>query len=175
VNNKWAVGTSYINNTQQTLIEHWDAITWGIVPSPNLSGVNALYRVTAIAANDIWAVGTASVNTLVEHWDGTSWSIISSPSPGSGAKTLNGVTAISSTDVWAAGSAQTGSNGVVQTLIEHWNGINWSVVPSPNPEPSNNGSLNAVARVPGTTSQIWAVGSYADSNNTGQTLTEFYC
>ena len=175
-NNIWSVGTSFIDNThQQTLIEHWDGTTWSIVPSPNFSDVNALYQIAAISASDIWAVGTASISALIEHWDGTSWSIVSSPSPGSGVKYLNGVTAISSTNVWAGGAAQTGSNGEVQTLIEHWDGTSWNVVPSPNSEPSVNDILNAVVRVPRTSSQIWAVGSYTDSNNTGQTLTEFYC
>jgi hypothetical protein len=171
--NIWAVGDA----NHQTLIEHWDGTGWSIVPSPNLSAYNDLYGVTGVSASNIWAVGTADANTtdltMVEHWDGTNWSIISSPNPATSATPLNAVVAFSSTNIWAVGSAQSGSNGASQTLIEHWDGTGWSIVPSPNAGSSSN-RLNGLTRVPGTSSHLWTVGSYYNGTN-NQTLTESYC
>src|SRR5215469_6280943 len=63
--------------------------TQSFVPSPNAgSGANALFGVSAIASNDVWAVGEFSSvsagQTLVEHWNGVSWSVVASPNVGSG-------------------------------------------------------------------------------------------
>src|SRR3954466_3149445 len=54
-------------------------VGWNVVPSPNRGTLdNYLRGVTAVSANDIWAVGfyyNGSVQrTLTEHWDGTNWS-----------------------------------------------------------------------------------------------------
>jgi hypothetical protein len=59
-------------------------------PNPNPGAIYydiTLSGIAAIAADDIWAVGSfADANnkeqTLTEHWDGTSWSIIPSPTAG---------------------------------------------------------------------------------------------
>jgi len=47
--------------------------------------------------------------------------------------------------------------GPLLTLIMHWNGTRWTVVPSPNPEETINVALNGVAAV--TRDNIWAVGN----------------
>jgi hypothetical protein len=46
------------------------------------------------------------------------------------------------------------ASGVRQTLIEHWNGTQWSVVPSPNL--MGNNLLRGVAIV--SANDVWAVG-----------------
>ena len=63
------------------------------------------------------------------------WKLVASQSPGNDSNELDGVAADSASDVWAVGNYQT--NGVVQTLVEHWNGSAWSVVASPNPSSSD--------------------------------------
>jgi hypothetical protein len=62
------------------LVEHWDGISWTIVPTPNVGdGPNALNGIAAAGPNDIWSVGYQSVvagsasATLVLHFDGASW------------------------------------------------------------------------------------------------------
>lgn len=170
----WAVG-SFANcvpncsGPYQTLIEHWDGLSWSIVPSPNPTGSSsftALNAVTAISSSDVWAIGSfiaGSYQTLIEHWDGTKWSIVSSPNVGSSSNfnDLYSITALSSSDIWAVGNYNTATN-VEQTLTEHWNGISWSVVVSPNMGAGNNG-LQGVVAVSATS--IWAVGfSYTDTN-----------
>src|SRR5204863_1223407 len=80
-----------------------DGSTWSIAPSPNPgAGNNELYGVAAMAANDVWAVGTyyasgGPYHTLIEHWNGSSWSAVPSP-PGS---SLFG--AVAANHIWAVG------------------------------------------------------------------------
>src|SRR5262249_50714587 len=69
---------------------------------------------------------------LIQHWDGSTWSVVPSPNPGAQRDILYGTAAVSDTDVWAVGAQQSAS-GTWSTLIEHWDGTAWSVVPSPNP------------------------------------------
>ena len=170
----WAVG---FNTTTkgQTLIEHWDGSNWVVVssPSPGTQG-STLNGVKAIAANNVWAVGTSysyvsTEQTLIEHWDGTSWSTVPSPNPNS-INELSDVVRVSPTSqLWAVGYTRQGG-AVQQTLIEHWNANTWSVVNSTNPSTSGNG-LNGIAAISAT--NIWAVGSYYNTNdNAFQNLIE---
>ncbi len=170
-NDVWAVGTN-----GYTLIEHWDGIAWSVVPSPSPNSLNILNGVTAVSANDVWAVGYCvlggpSYQTLMEHWNGTSWSVVPSPSPGTRYNYLNGVAAVSSNDVWAVGYYVNGSFPDYETLVEHWNGTSWSVIPSPDPGTGYN-YLNGIAAV--SANDVWAVGYYNNSSNTAQTLVELY-
>src|SRR5207302_4872228 len=80
----WAVGYYFNNsaNANQTLIEHWNGAAWSIVSSPDSgTGSNFLTGVSAIAPNNVWAVGKYNdmnghySQRLVEHWDCTSWSL----------------------------------------------------------------------------------------------------
>lgn len=162
--NVWAVGFYFdtTRNLNSTLIEHWNGSNWIVVSSPNgsaagpksaLPGQNSLYGVTALSANDIWAVGTDSNTTLAGHWNGTSWSIVPTPNGSFGTGNLQSVAALSSTNVMAVGFTNSGENA---TLAEQWNGSSWSIVPSPNPTTTNNNVLYSISAVPGTQSYIAA-------------------
>jgi hypothetical protein len=87
----WAVG-SFSNSTQgliveETLILHWDGSQWSVVESPGPGNNNIfLSDVTALSANDVWAVGYetdihGNSQKLIEHWDGSLWSVVKSPGP----------------------------------------------------------------------------------------------
>ncbi len=151
---------------------------WSVVPSPNGSSSSGLSGVATVSANDVWAVGGSGSQlgiglTLIENWNGTSWSVVTSPNPGSQYNHLNGVTAVSASDVWAVGYYVNG-NSVTQTLVEHWNGTSWSVVPSPSPASINN-ELFSVSAV--SASDVWAVGFISTTTATGpidQTLIEHW-
>lgn len=149
---------------------------WTVVPSVNPPGDDVLTAVAATSAQDAWAVGGANLGfapqTLIEHWNGTSWSVVASPSPGTSTIIkLTGVTALSSSNAWAVGYYQDNS-GAVLTLVEHWNGSKWVVVPSPNPSGFMASQLFAVsAHSP---SDIWAAGTSQTNNNVTQTLTEHW-
>jgi hypothetical protein len=57
-------------------------------------------------------------------------------------------------DVWAVGERQDNA-GTFRTLVEHWNGRRWSVVPSPNPGATGNCLFDVAAAGP---RDAWAVG-----------------
>ena len=79
------------------------------------------------------ATGTFTESTLAERWSGGQWAIQPTPSPGTGGiDQLTGISCLSATDCTAVGiiDTQTAANG---TLVEHWDGTNWTVVPSPDP------------------------------------------
>ncbi|MDQ2807905.1 MAG: S-layer homology domain-containing protein, partial [Chloroflexota bacterium] len=171
-NDVWAVGGYSNGPLGQTLVEHWDGSAWSVFASPNVSsGTNVLFGVSALANNDVWAVGEyvngGFVQTLVEHWNGSAWSVFASPNPGSSTNILNGVSAFSSNDVWAVGYYHDNGNST-QTLVEHWNGTVWSVVPSPNSAGGAN-ELYGVSALP--SGEVWAVGDYGGPR---QTLVEQY-
>lgn len=149
-----------------------NATGWQIVPSPNRSTIsvsnNTLFGVAALSDSNVWAVGNflssnnGAINeTLTEHWNGTAWKLVSSPNMGTQGSQLLAVSAASSKDVWAVGDFQTSNNvNGNRTLIEHWNGTAWSVVPSPNP--SNEGDdLMGVAAISAT--NAWAVGFFENN------------
>jgi Putative Ig domain len=166
----WAVGQFLsASSTAQALIEHSDGHKWAVVPSPAASTENyRLVAVTAVSADDVWAVGTAQdtsgdFQTLTEHWDGTAWSIIPSPNGTGFESELNSAAAVSSTDVWAVGDSGSG------TLAEQWNGSSWTVVPSPSPGPLSN-SLNGLAVV--SAADIWAAGESVNDSGIPSTLIE---
>jgi hypothetical protein len=117
------------------------------VSSPAFPG--RLTGVTAISANDVWAVGLTAGSTLALHWNGSTWA----QDPGA---TQNGyfvgVAASSAKDVWAVGGTNWFSPS--QPLADHFNGTSWTRVGPPNP--AGGGYLNAVAAT--STINAWAVG-----------------
>jgi hypothetical protein len=140
---------------------------WQKVFSPNVSGTssvtNELLGIAAVSENDVWAVGWAQdpdgpeyvKRTLIEHFDGTAWSIVRSQNwPNDTQSVLHSVSAASATDVWAVGSSHNGYYPG-RTLIQHWDGTEWSIVPSPSPDTQVN-ELRGVAAL--AANDVWAVG-----------------
>ena len=176
-NDVWDVGyTADKNgNNQKTLTEHWDGSQWSIVPSPNTgTQANYLFAVEAISTSNVWAVGlsisSSGGSTLYLHWNGSQWNVVPSPNPGSTFYYPVEARAVSANDIWSVGSA-VNNNGVFQTLIEHWNGTKWSVVPSQNVG-SNNNSLYSVTTV--STNDVWAVGVSTNNSNNQRTLIQHW-
>ena len=180
-------GDAYaIGNSAATAVgslAHWNGTAWSPVTLPLPAGANSnttLNAISAHGAGDVWIVGTFldSANgrneTFSEHFNGTAWRVVRMPpvkSPNRNAFfQFNAVKANSPSDVWAVGD-----RGVIdvpssqKTLIEHFNGTAWSIVPSPSP-----GSIDVLSGV--TTSNasnnVWAVGADVPAGNpAGQTLT----
>jgi hypothetical protein len=102
-NDIWAVGLIYQGTIARTLIEHWNGTAWSIVPSPNVGTESTyLFKVSAVSANDVWAIGTHNGRSLALHWDGTQW-IEVERDWGVAPDFLTTVAAVSSTNVWATG------------------------------------------------------------------------
>ena len=154
----WAVGIT----TQSNHAIHWNGGGWAIVPTPGGgAGQSALFAVDALSTTDAWAVGSNNVSTLVEHWDGNTWSVVPSPNKEAGLSSLLGVSARTSNDVWAVGKHINWEGDHYTTLVEHWNGSQWSIIPSPNPGTAYN-VLNAVLAL--AADDVWAVGTYYDKD-----------
>ena len=149
--------------------------SWSIVPSaPQVKDPRSI---AVISSDDVWIVGAqtagaAKVHPAAEHWDGSAWTLYSPPYVGLGENSLNGVSATAADDVWAVGYSQPQkkTDSAFQTLVEHWDGSTWSVVPSPSVG-TNSNTLTSVAAVSPT--DVWAAGYYFDGN-TRTTLMEHY-
>ncbi len=92
---QWAYGEGYLD---APISYHWDGTSWSLIPNAGTT-YEYFFAVTAIASNDVWAVGD---NGQEQHWDGEAWSSVSAPYPGLGGRFF-GVAAASSEDVWAVG------------------------------------------------------------------------
>ncbi len=174
-NDVWAVGFNGPENDDSlTLAMHYDGSAWGQAATPNVGhGANQLNGVLALAPNNVWAVGfstptapptQAATLTLIEHYDGSSWSVVPSPNVGPNSiyqsNRLFGICANSATDIYAFGSyfASDGS-GHQMTLLLHYDGATWTIIPSPNP--TNGVFLDDLlfAGVVPSAGNVWIVGS----------------
>ena len=177
----YAIGDSVA--TAVGSLVHWNGTAWSPVTLPLPPHANSNTTLNAISATgpgDAWIVGTFldSANgrneTFSEHFNGTAWSVLPMPpvkSPNLNAFfQLNGIKANGPRDVWAVGDrGVTDVPSSQKTLIEHFNGTSWSIVPSPSP-----GSIDALSGV--TTSNasnsVWAVGGDTPAGMSAQqTLT----
>ena len=156
----WAAGYRSGGIGYDTLVEHWDGTAWEDLSTPNVgSGDNILMAIAAAFPADVWAVGYrnagSAIRTLIEHWDGSTWNVVPSPNSGFGLDVLLGVSAISASDAWAVGFSYDPVDGAFRTLTQHWDGTDWSIVPSPDGGGASS-HLIATAADPG--GQVWAGG-----------------
>jgi hypothetical protein len=164
--NAWAVGEA-----NGSLLEHWNGTAWSqaTIPDPDFTpGAND--SISASSPSDIWVVGS-TLNTATDefvpealHFNGSAWSVVAMPQAGTNTSTIGAVTDISATDAWAVGE-DIGATSAVggSTLIEHWNGSSWNIVPSPTPG-ADPGLTGVAARG---SSDVYAVGSNVPSVNGG--------
>ncbi|HEX8230379.1 MAG TPA: S-layer homology domain-containing protein [Chloroflexia bacterium] len=175
----WAVGHYYAGPEKiyATLIEHWDGSQWTIVPSPDPGASrNRLFDVLALSSTDVWAVGvygpSDASTSFILHWDGVSWSQVANPNPASSSSYLGALSATAPDDIWAVGFRTNLSTHINHTLIEHWDGTSWSIVPSPNPggvtDPLANNILSDIKAL--APDNAWAVGLFNTGEAGDQTL-----
>jgi hypothetical protein len=136
---------------------------WTTVSVPS-TGSNVLLLGAAADANtDAWAVGQQFVAAgqppappVAYHWDGSAWSLVPTPSLGEyGA--FDAVSASSAADAWAVGFTMIRRLDF-GTLIEHWNGQQWSAT-SVDAITGSAAGLRGVADLG--PSDAWAVGEGA--------------
>jgi hypothetical protein len=184
----WSVGAEEASGTEpppsdHPLFEHWDGTMWSIVSNPGpTEDFVFVAGVACAASDDCWVVGSTSdlqppnpqSEQFFEHWNGFAWSNISGPilSDPSASTVPEGLTCLTGSDCWAVGS-ETDVNGGVPgtTLTEHWDGASWSVVSSPDADPSSINALRSVSCVDST--DCWSVGE-ANVGPSPQTLAEHW-
>jgi hypothetical protein len=148
--------------------------TWQVLrsvsPNPTMLNNSLLVGVSMGSPSDGWAVGSfLSPRPRAEHWDGHAWRITAA----AGSGVFNGVDEVDAANVWAAGILTSAAGGT-RTLIEHFTGQSWAVVPSPNPftGPFADDELNAIG---GTSADdLWAAGFAFDGNKIAHGLLEHF-
>jgi hypothetical protein len=143
-NDVWFFGDS-LNQTGSpdlAIALHFNGSSFELVnvPSVNPDVVtfgdgNGLRAGSALAPNDVWAVGAASdgdsmpaPHSQIQHWNGSTWQNVPGPSPGVW-HDLNAVVAIAPDDVWAGGDYFDGT--AYHGLALHYDGTSWTQVPIP--------------------------------------------
>ena len=138
----WAVG-----NSDGPLAVHWDGSEWteNSPPAPG-NRIHDTFAVAAVASDDVWAVGhfenvapaePLGFYPMILHWDGTSWSHFPNPGQALERRTLLDVEAVAADDVWVSGYWWYGlcehpsGASYCDPFFMHWDGSEWSVVPSP--------------------------------------------
>jgi hypothetical protein len=119
------------------LVEQWNGASWSLSPLAAKSSQSELEDVSCTDAQHCVAVGLYSGNagpqSLAEHGSGSQWHRVAVPNrAGSTNAALIAVDCVTATNCTAVGGAGD-ADGPRFTLIEHWNGAAWSVVPSPSP------------------------------------------
>ncbi|HKZ14084.1 MAG TPA: fibronectin type III domain-containing protein [Solirubrobacterales bacterium] len=126
--------------------ETWNGSSWSLSASPPLPAGAKAATFAAVSCGS-WkacmAVGSSNEGagtekSLAERWNGSAWSIVPTPAP-AGAKgfvNLTDVACLSPNACFAAGSyAPEVSGGApvsLKSLVESWEGTEWSVLTSPN-------------------------------------------
>jgi hypothetical protein len=181
----YAIG-GQLGSAHNGLVAQWNGSTWTqlTVPIPNNNTyLSDLDAISADSASDVWIVGEymLEVNpsdfadeTYSLHWNGSAWSIVPMPlEPGTNPDVeyvFHAIKANSPTDVWAVGeSVNAAEPSSAATLIEHYNGTAWSIVPSPSP--GTGAELTGVT-TSNASNDVWAVGYDTPSGSSvAQTLT----
>ena len=162
-----------------TLGESWNGTEWKIQSTPNPSGETESFLVsmfcsssTACTAAGFYKNSSGTYLTLAERWNGTEWKIQSTPNPeGATESLLSGVSCSSSTACIAVGYDKD-SAGTYVTLGENWNGTEWKIQSTPNPEGAKESELSGVSC--STSIACIAVGYDENSVGTNVTLAEVY-
>jgi hypothetical protein len=177
-NDVWAIGSLMNRGTGlvSPLFEHWNGTAWTATTAE--SNNQFLFGASADATNDAWAVGFSgsdNIGTAAMHWDGANWKSVATPNVGEGTNKLNAVLALAPNDVWAVGFSTPVAppkRAATLTLIEHFDGTSWAVVPSPNVLPNGaNQSNRLLGLTANSANDIWAFGSYFPSDGSGHQMT----
>jgi hypothetical protein len=170
----WAAGDDFAGGGSIVpLFAKYNGTSWTAVPPP-ADGAGFMLGLTAISANNVWAVGDVSSQAFTsEHWNGTSWSVVSTPSVNAGSnpiEELTAVTAVSATNLWASGWVGNIDNeNKLEPIILHSTGGAWSRVTAPNAG-SEGSRLNGITS--DGADDVFAVGTTQDSNGSLLTLIE---
>ncbi|HVG00089.1 MAG TPA: hypothetical protein VND68_09645 [Chloroflexia bacterium] len=156
----WAVGSSHSGLLVETLVEHWDGKKWRIAFSQVVESRGSQFNsVAAVSPDYAWAVGAyllldRQTVPLIERWNGTEWGLVA-PAPVSATVGIfNGVAALDESDAWAVGY-YTDERGISRTLAQHWDGREWSTVPTPSLGQRLNTLTGVAMRAK---DDVWAVG-----------------
>ena len=177
-NDVWAIGSLANHGTGlvSSLFEHWNGTAWTTTTVE--SNNEFLFGASADATKDAWAVGfkgADNIGTSARHWDGTTLKSVATPNVGESTNKMNAVLALTPNDVWAVGFSTPATAPILAatlTLIEHFDGTRWAVVPSPNVGTNDaNQSNRLLGLTTNSATDVWAFGSYFAADGSGHQRT----
>jgi hypothetical protein len=129
----WAVGPTGIWEYYQG--------SWSVDNSPTKGTLDA---VSCVTSSDCWAVGShytvpqglndGVIQPLIEHGDGGVFTMVSAPAVSGDIDHLTSITCTTADDCWATGNfganSENGGDGVSHPLMEHYDGVSWTVMSS---------------------------------------------
>jgi photosystem II stability/assembly factor-like uncharacterized protein len=128
----WAVGFWFRpgGSSPSTYILHFDGDEWTEVPAPSPGKRAFLTDISAVASNDVWAVGGRSKIGLILHWDGSEWQRMRLPrrlraTPAD----IQAVGALPSGDAWIVGRY---AGRGTRALVLKRDGDSWAMHEAPN-------------------------------------------
>jgi hypothetical protein len=120
--NVWVFGTSPLGTTG-TGTWHFNGRSWYQV-----HGLGAtICRASAVSRRDIWGISAGSSGDSVVHYTGRNWHRVRTGRALEGVQ-LTDILATSPSDVWVLGDTHT--DGTVRLVLVHWDGTDWSRLPS---------------------------------------------
>jgi hypothetical protein len=172
----WAVGSTLGTRPGQKVrneAERWNGSKWTIVPVPTRFRSRTpnivLEAAGGSSSSNVWAVGSYWSGTalsgdsspLIEHWDGTHWRLqpCPDPFPPRDGVFLTAIAALSRTSAFAVGTGF-GPRGAIP-IIERWNGVRWTAMPSRFQPGVTNPETTAVAAV--NPRYAWVAGTAQDN------------
>jgi hypothetical protein len=143
---------------------------WSLQTTPNPEGItnSSLRDVSCVSGSECVAVGR-SYGLLSETWNGSAWSLHSMPEVGTSINEVKAVSCSSFSACTAVG-LYWDSETTSKTLVERWNGTEWSVQSSVNSAGAKENRLYEVSCTSATF--CMAVGIYTDSESKGHPLSE---
>lgn len=150
------------------LSEIWNEGKWSVQTTPEPAeatsselvamGCNSTANCTAVG----WAVIGGVKTAIAERWTSPTWALSTIPIPeGAKSSQLDGVDCLWSNFCAAVGRYTT-SGGSVKSLVEFWNGTEWSLQTAADPEKAVQSTLLDVACSP-TPNRCMAVGGWKNS------------
>lgn len=141
----------------QGTVQRWDGRAWTAMALPDVAGEWGLAGISAVADDDVWAVGHAPGRAIALHWDGRDWDQVPVPIPEGRAVELRDVIAVAGDDVVAGGWRVPAGNGWTREPIAiRWNGTAWSPAVIPDGQPAT------VSQLVQGNGRLWGIGSGRD-------------
>jgi len=163
-----AVGNSQSSEGASVLSEIWNEGKWNVQTTPLpleatssefvAIGCNSTANCTAVGSATIGGIKTA----IAERWTSPTWALSTIPIPeGAQSSQLDGVDCLWSNFCVAVGR-YTNSSGSVKSLVEFWNGTEWSLQTVTDPAGAVQSTLLDVSCSP-TPNRCMAVGGWKNS------------
>jgi hypothetical protein len=124
----WVFGSSSFSGETGVGAWHYNGRTWARAGGT----AAAIYRASALAPGNIWAITASSRGGAVVHYNGSAWSEVPAADSALPNTQLNDVLAASPGNVWVSGITPVNA-AEGRLVLAHWNGKSWKRFVAPWP------------------------------------------